>query len=1075
MDFLGINSRKKAVPVPPFEYITKEEDARRVLSEIDRQPVIEFDTEGTALDPYVCRTTLVQIGVPGRAYVFDIRNDLPDISIHGSLFKDILTDKKKLKLLQNCNYDMKVLKAQFGYYIENVYDTMLAEQLMSLGVQERGFALGNLVEKYLGLYMDKEPRGTFSDYYQQFTPTQLAYAASDVCVLDVIRHMQMPKIEYYNLQGALQLEFDFTKPLAEMELNGIGFDVAKWRVIMKDVELEYKQLKHSIEESLVVVQDQTTLFGVSSINIDSPEQLKEALNKLGLPMENTDKGALEKYEGHPVVDDILAYRKLSKLITTYNEALIARIHPVTGKLHTQFRQMISTGRMSSNNPNLQNIPAKQKFRTCFVAANDDEELITDDMSGAELRIMGDMSGEPNFIKAYTEDIDLHTLNAANVFKVTYDKVTPYQRKASKAVTFGLCYGMSAVGLAARLRIPKKEAEDIISGYFEANKDLYFWLESAGKNAVKNKYSESISGRKRFYSIPNSEDPNRGKIIGAVGRQGKNAPIQGCLVSDTKVKGVGCIGECVGQKVELNTGFGVDTAAGVYSGKKTVYNLELTNGNKLGITSTHKVPVCTADGLVEKSVRQIKLGEDCLLIPLDPQEGTATVLKGYKYKKGHRRETYKSIKLPEVMSKQLAFIIGCLIGDGSYSSYNRAAFVCALFASELFDKYNSYVEDVFKFKPFTKKVSRYSKKHARKTTLLESSISSVVIRGFLKHIGLGYVTGVAKKVPGYFYTETIENKGALLNGLFSTDGSVTKESGPNYTTISKQLANDVQQLLLSLGINSNLKTYIEEGRLVYRLQIPKRFNNKFKKLVGFSVELKNRKLDAELLLPKFGDRSIVPKFIPKMIAKELRDTGVLAKLSQKKKAQVRAFSKGGCSFTSWRLLYRLLPEGAVKRYLSAFLNFDFCTATKLTYRGVEDTYDLMCDNIHYFVANGVVVHNSNADTIKKAMVLCVDRLEELNCGAKLLLTVHDEIIVSTPKANREAVAKIVSSSLVDGFSHYFHKIPMEADAVLGPCWIKSKCENEILNGKKCGGKEFEFAPDAKYGTKLVCKKCGAEQK
>jgi DNA polymerase I-like protein with 3'-5' exonuclease and polymerase domains len=386
------------------------------------------------------------------------------------------------------------------------------------------------------------------------------------------------------------------------------------------------------------------LFGVPSINIDSTGQLRDALNKLGIPVEDTDKGTLEKYKGHPVIDDLIIYRKLSKLISTYNENLMRKIHPITGKLHTDFKQMVKTGRMASGNPNLQNIPGQQRFRTCFIADSDDEELITDDMSGAELRIMGDMSNEPNFIKAYKEKKDIHTANAANIYKVPYEKVASHQRKASKAVTFGIAYGMSAVGLAARLKIPKDEAQGIIDEYFKSNNRLYAWLEDAKKAAVRDRYSESISGRKKFYSIRGSEDPNRGKIVGAVGRQGMNAPIQG----------------------------------------------------------------------------------------------------------------------------------------------------------------------------------------------------------------------------------------------------------------------------------------------------------------------------------------------------------------------------------------------------------------------------------------------SNADTIKKAMVLCVERLEKLNCGAKLLLTVHDEIIVSTPKKYREEVKKIVSSSLIDGFGYYFKRIPMEADAVIGPCWIKAECEIEIMEDVACGGNEFEFQPDPKFGTKLVCKKCGGTQ-
>jgi len=538
MDLLN-TTEQQLLPIPTYKYITREDEAREALSVLDNYNIIEVDTEGTALDPYDCRTTLIQLGVPGMAYVFDVRDELPDINIHGSLFKEILQDKSKLKLLQNANYDTKVLKVQYGYHIENIYDTMLAEQLMTLGIQFRGFSLEVLVDKYLHMKMEKETRGTFSDYYAEFKPKQLQYAASDVCTLDVIRNMQWGRIAKYGLEEALDLEMQFIKPMAEMELNGIVLDVDKWRIIMSDAEKEALSLKQDIENELRCTQDQTTLFGVSSINIDSTKQLLIALNKLGLKMEKTDEEALSRYKGHNTIDALLKYRKLNKLVTTYGEAVIDRINPKTGRLHTRFNQMVQTGRMSSNNPNLQNIPGKQKFRSCFIAEKG-KVLITDDMSGAELRIMGDMSEEPHFIRAYNEGLDLHTLNAANIYNVDYDKVETFQRKASKAVTFGLCYGMSPVGLSKRLKISRKKAEDIINAYFDANNCLSDWLNKAEKLAVKNGYSESVSGRKRFYNVPSYDDPNRKTAISSIGRKGKNAPIQGSNADTIKKAMVFCV-------------------------------------------------------------------------------------------------------------------------------------------------------------------------------------------------------------------------------------------------------------------------------------------------------------------------------------------------------------------------------------------------------------------------------------------------------------------------------------------------------------------------------------------------------
>ena len=1060
MGFLDIE--QATLPVPDYTYITREEEARKALEVIAKYPVIEVDTEGTSLDPYGCKTTLLQIGLPNDIYIFDLRHDLPDVDIHGSLFKDILTSKNTLKLLQNANYDLKVLKAQYGFYIENIYDTMIAEQLLHLGIKERGFSLANLVAKYLNMQMDKEPRKTFSDYYQEFTHKQLSYAATDVCILDIIRHGQLPNIDKYDLWEVLQLEMDFLKPMAEMELNGITLDVDKWRIIMGEAEKEMLELKADIERQLTSVQDQATLFGVSTINIASPAQLLDALNKIGISVKNTDVATLSKYKGHPVIDAILSYRKLYKLVTTYGEAVIERIHPVTGRLHTAFKQMVSTGRMSSNNPNLQNIPGKQKFRSCFIA-KPGYVLITVDQNSAELAIMGDMSDEQNFIETHRNKLDLHTVNASRIFNVDYEVVTKEQRKASKSISFGLAYGISAVGLARRLKISDKEAQDLIYKYFEVNSALKSWLERSAKEAVKNKYSKTITGRCRFYNIPDYNDPQRKRVIGSVQRAAKNHRIQGCMVSGTYIKGVGYIEDYVGKTIKLETGFGKDTATGVFSGEKEVYDLKLNNGITLGITEDHKIPVVNDEGLVDKKVKDLT-EEDYLLIPLNRQEGNVTDISNYKYSKSKR--TFTDVDLPTKVTKELSFVIGCLIGDGCYSTDNTIAFYCCENQKELFIKYNKYIEKLFKYKPKISKVIGH-----RKSYLYSSCVNSVVIKDFLKYLGLTDVVNINKSIPKYFFTETVENKGALLNGLFSTGGGI--HTAPSYTTPSKELAEDIHNLLFSLGINSNLKTYIENGVLVYKIQIFNRFNKCFKKYVDFSVNYKKNKLDENLRLDQ-EDRSDVPAFIPKLIEKCLRRSKTFFDdFNGNEKAQLRSFKIGCSSFKSWRYYYNFLPECEEKQFLSKFLEMDFCKIKSLTYRGVEPTYDLVCDNIHYFIANGVVVHNSDADTIKKAMILCLDKLEKSGIDAKLLLSVHDEIVVEAPEDRAEEVAKIVTSAVDEGFNSYFNKMPMTTDAVIGPCWIKSECTNKV-DGKECGHNVMTFVKDDHYGTMLVCKKCGAAQ-
>jgi len=521
-----IETKEIGLPRPNYEYVTTEEAARAALNDISRFDCLSTDTECTDLNPFYAKVSLVQIGTPEKAYVFDVRADTEHSSIDMSLLEPIFVDPSITKIFQNAVFDMKLLKYTHGFYIENVYDTMLVEQLFNLGKGFVSAALDKLVLRYLGLTMPKEPANTFKDYYQKFKPFQLEYAANDVVVLHTLKDLQWPRVVSEELEDAARLEFEFTKPMCEMELNGIQIDVDKWRLIMGDIELERQRLFEEIGGMLASSSSQGFLFGVPAVNIDSPAQLKEALEHYGLPnIDSTDEATLKKFEGIPVIDALLKYRKASKLVNTYGEALLEKIHPLTGRLHTEFKQMVSTGRMSSSNPNLQNIPKKQLYRSCFIAP-EGKSLITADMSGAELRILGNLSEDQVFIECYAHGIDLHTRTSSEVFGVPMEKVKKDMRNAAKAINFGLCYGLSKYGLARRLKISEKKAEDMINKYFQRYVGVKRFLDRSAKEAVMNRFSRSISGRKRYYHLPEYGDPDFGRIKASIERQAKNAPIQG---------------------------------------------------------------------------------------------------------------------------------------------------------------------------------------------------------------------------------------------------------------------------------------------------------------------------------------------------------------------------------------------------------------------------------------------------------------------------------------------------------------------------------------------------------------------
>jgi DNA polymerase-1 len=520
------------LPTPDYKYITSTEEALRHIEFIERHPIIEVDTETTGLDPFNDKVVLLQIGVHGKAYVFDVRDERVDANI----FKPVLEGTQTLKLLQNVVFDYEMLKTNFGIELNRIYDTMIAEQLLYLGLHHKS-NLQYLVAKYLHLNMPKDIGATFQDYNQQYQEYQLRYAANDVVAMKDIYNLQLNKLQQDGLMRVAQLEFDFTKPLAEMELNGMLLDVPQWREILEEKVLERDKLRIELSDAFNRTMDQSTLFGVSLLNLDSPTQVIKCLNDLGVPVESTDVKELGKYKKNPIVKLLLDYRKYEKFITTYGEPMIDRMHSLTGRLHTSFRQMVDTGRLSSSNPNLQNIPKEQKYRACFVA-RPGYKLVTCDMSQAELRILGDYSGDPVFLDAFAKGLDLHTRTAADLFGLTYDAVIADKelpegdpnkknyRSNVKSLNFGLVYGLTKVGLALRMGTSENEAQDLINAYFKRYPRIKKWLDNAARLAIMNRYSTTISGRRRYYRLPEPSDPQFNRLKGSVERQGKNQPIQG---------------------------------------------------------------------------------------------------------------------------------------------------------------------------------------------------------------------------------------------------------------------------------------------------------------------------------------------------------------------------------------------------------------------------------------------------------------------------------------------------------------------------------------------------------------------
>ena len=522
-----------------FEYELIQDPSRlaEVAELLTGESVIGVDTETDGLDPYTSQLLLLQIATPDRVYIVDCRRVVPLV------LKPLLENPGVLKVAQNAKFDYEMLRQQVGITLTNLFDTMLAERIMTAGIG-REISLRLIAQKYLGAILDKTVRESFhasrlalrGDAY--LSEEQLHYAARDAHIMIPIWRHQTRELKKLNLMQIAELEFRCIPAVGDLELAGVRIDEARWRKIIEDVAVQRDRAAAELAEMLQPASMQATMFGVSAINLNSSSQLIEAFARLGVDLPDTMEATLARFN-HPAVQKLLEYRAHEKTLSAFGENVLSLINPRTGRIHPDFNQHgADTGRFSCTRPNIQQIPATSDFRKCFIAA-DGYRLITCDYSQAELRILAELSGDEAFINAFKSGQDLHSLTASQMFGVPLESVTKPQRSAAKAINFGLAYGMGPGGLAPRLGVSLDEAKELIAKYFRAYPGIQKWLDRAAKDAVRNGYSLTPLGRKRFYTLPdeslkrtNEEEYRR--QIASIERQGKNSPIQGANADMTKL-------------------------------------------------------------------------------------------------------------------------------------------------------------------------------------------------------------------------------------------------------------------------------------------------------------------------------------------------------------------------------------------------------------------------------------------------------------------------------------------------------------------------------------------------------------
>ncbi|MCI0486487.1 MAG: DNA polymerase [Blastocatellia bacterium] len=501
-----------------YKLIANEAELEEAIARISRHTVIGVDTETTGLDPLSSRVRLIQIAIPEQTFVIDL--------FHFSAFdheglREIFSAARPTKIFHNAKFDVKMLLHHFDLEVRGVFDTLLASQLISAGRSDGSHGLAAVVERFLDESVDKSMQ--VSDWSGDLTDLQYEYAAKDAAIMLPLREKLNEKLNELKLTEAARLEFECVLPVAAMELAGMAIDAECWRRLVVDVERAHEVLSSELKRELAAGIPQMSLFGEPTINLDSPAQVMEALKRIGIKIEGTRSWQLQSLaKEHKAIEKLLEYRSVQKALSSYGLSLLEYIHPRTGRLHPDFRQIgAAGGRMSCSSPNLQQAPNTPEYRGCF-RAPEGRRLAIADFSQIELRILADWSQDTALVKALISGEDLHCVTASQMFGIPLDKVSKAQRAAAKQLNYGIMYGLGAQGLAARIDCSVEEAEGLIRKYFETYSGVAVWLRDAASRAVHDRESRTRSGRLIYFTF----DANDRSQVAATQRFGKNVPIQG---------------------------------------------------------------------------------------------------------------------------------------------------------------------------------------------------------------------------------------------------------------------------------------------------------------------------------------------------------------------------------------------------------------------------------------------------------------------------------------------------------------------------------------------------------------------
>ena len=532
-----------------------------------KDEVFYCDIESTGLDWFVNNILLFQIKIDKDIYVVDVRG------LGYENFKKLIESvSKKRCVFHNAKFDLKFIIHRTGIVMPNVYDTMTSEAVLNSGRGKQYYRLDELAEKYADIFMDKDTRKEFVDFPEDkpFTEAQLNYAALDVKVLEPIYKAQMEEFQVTKQHRVEIVESSLVPIVAKMEYDGINIDAKMWLDVEKEAIIKRDALVEEFDKSIVdfilslkaanglelaqkvcipvktkklskfleEITDLENLRGWlhENFNVKSPKQLFTILTLMKIKVKNTNAKVLQEFldkqkvknpeKEYPILENLLKIRKVNKQIDQYGSNFLAHVHPVTGKIHTEYVTVgTQTGRFSSNKPNLQNVPRKGGYRECFLP-EPGFVFAAVDYSQQEYRLAGAISLEPVIINAYKSGSDMHTSTGKIVAKK--DDITPEERDRGKTVNFAILYGSTEWGLQRNLRIKIDEAKEIINAFWKGYPNLHRFMDLAGKKILELGYSVTPLGRRR-YNQPKPQFENSNEFVRRqeqVLREGKNHIIQG---------------------------------------------------------------------------------------------------------------------------------------------------------------------------------------------------------------------------------------------------------------------------------------------------------------------------------------------------------------------------------------------------------------------------------------------------------------------------------------------------------------------------------------------------------------------